>query len=239
MEETIAIGTLSVHLTRKRIRNINLRIRPDGTVHVSAPLKTPRSTIMAFVESRRAWIEKSQDKVARQSSVMAVSCKDGDTLWLWGREHTVRILPTHQSGGRAKTSFECREGELLAYVRERDMGDDEESAARRCHALDLWLRMQLSERITALLPHCEEVVGRRASAIRIKAMRSRWGSCNTKTGAISIAVRLVHFDPRCLEMVLYHELCHLIEPNHGARFHALMDGFCPDWHERNALLGGR
>jgi predicted metal-dependent hydrolase len=101
------------------------------------------------------------------------------------------------------------------------------------------LKEQLSERIEALLPHCEEVVGRNASAIRIKAMKSRWGSCNTKTGTVSIALRLVHFDPRCLEMVLYHELCHLIEPNHGPRFHALMDVFCPDWRDRNKLLGGR
>lgn len=239
MEETIVIGTLSVHLTRKRIRNINLRIRPDGTVHVSAPTRVPRSTIVTFVESKRSWIEENLAKVSRQSSIMVVSCLEGDSLWLWGQHRMVRIVPNRQTGQSAKTTFECLGDELFVHVRERDAGNDEQAVARRNRALEHWLKEQLSERIAALLPHCEEVVGRHASAIRIKAIRSRWGSCNTKTGTVSIALRLVHFDPRCLEMVLYHELCHLIEPNHGARFHALMDAFCPDWHERNALLAGR
>lgn len=239
MEETIVIGTLSVHLTRKRIRNINLRIRPDGTVHVSAPTRTPRSTIVAFVEGKRLWIEENLAKVSRRSSVMAVSCLEGDSLWLWGQCRTVKIVPNQQAGRSAKTTFECLGDELVVHALERDAGNDEQTVTRRNRALEFWLREQLSEQIAALLPHCEEVVGRNASAIRIKAMKSRWGSCNTKTGVISIALRLVHFEPRCLEMVLYHELCHLIEPNHGARFHALMDAFCPDWHERNALLAGR
>lgn len=239
MEETIDIGTLSVHLARKRVRNINLRIRPDGSIHVSAPLRTPLSTIRAFVESRRDWITKSQARVAEQSAVMAVSCTDGQALWLWGKRLTVRVRQTHQTGRRTKTTFECQGDDLLAWVCERDLGDDEQSVSRRNRALELWLRARLSEQIGALLPHCEEVVGRQASAIRIKAMRSRWGSCNTKTGVVSIALRLVHFDSHCLEMVLYHELCHLLEPHHGARFHALMDAFCPDWRERNAILAGR
>ncbi len=239
MVETITIGTISVRLTRKRVRNINLRIHPDGSVHVSAPFRTPLPTIASFIESKRNWIEANQAKLAQQSSVMSVSCEDGETLHLWGKPHTIRIIWTEQAGKSSGATFECVGDELRVQVRDREGDTADEARTRRDRALDRWLRKQLLEQIGGLLPHCEEVVGRHASTIRIKSMRSRWGSCNTKTGAISIAVRLVHFDPHCLEMVLYHELCHLIEPNHGERFHALMDSFCPDWRERSSLLAGR
>ena len=51
--------------------------------------------------------------------------------------------------------------------------------------------------------------------------------------------QLVHYDQRCLAYVLTHELCHLHEPSHNARFHALMDRFYPDWRTVRALLNGR
>ena len=62
-------------------------------------------------------------------------------------------------------------------------------------------------------------------------MTSRWGSCNVSTARITLSTHLVHHDPRCLTYVIIHELCHLYEPSHNERFHALMDGFCPDWRE--------
>ena len=59
-------------------------------------------------------------------------------------------------------------------------------------------------------------------------MKTRWGSCTPSTGAIRINARLAAYPPECLEFVVAHELVHLLEPNHNARFHALLDEFCPD-----------
>lgn len=58
-------------------------------------------------------------------------------------------------------------------------------------------------------------------------MKTRWGSCTPKTGAIRINARLAAYPPECLEFVVAHELVHLLEPSHNARFHALLDEFCP------------
>ena len=58
-------------------------------------------------------------------------------------------------------------------------------------------------------------------------MKTRWGSCTPKTGAIRINARLAAYPSECLEFVVAHELVHLLEPSHNARFHTLLDEFCP------------
>ena len=72
----------------------------------------------------------------------------------------------------------------------------------------------------------------KAGKIAYRNMTSRWGSCQPSTGRICINVRLALYPPECLEYVVVHELCHLLERGHGPRFHALMDTFMPDWKER-------
>ncbi|MFR6467952.1 MAG: SprT-like domain-containing protein [Lachnospiraceae bacterium] len=67
-------------------------------------------------------------------------------------------------------------------------------------------------------------------------MKTRWGSCTVQTGKIRLNFSLARKPEACLEYVLVHELCHLLEPSHNARFHGLMDKFLPDWRERKLLL---
>ena len=81
-------------------------------------------------------------------------------------------------------------------------------------------------------------MGVHVGKLAYRNMTSRWGSCQTKTGRICINVRLAAYPPQCLEYVVVHELCHLLEPGHGPRFWALVDGFLPTWREAKALLKG-
>lgn len=90
--------------------------------------------------------------------------------------------------------------------------------------------------VPALIEAWEPIMGVKAGKIAYRNMTSRWGSCQPATGRICINVRLALYPPECLEYVVVHELCHLLERGHGPRFHALMDTFMPDWKERRAKL---
>ena len=79
-------------------------------------------------------------------------------------------------------------------------------------------------------------MGVKAGKLAYRNMTSRWGSCQPATGRICINVRLALYPPECLEYVVVHELCHLLERGHGPRFHQLMDTFMPDWKQRRAKL---
>lgn len=90
----------------------------------------------------------------------------------------------------------------------------------------------------ALIERWAPVMGVVPGKVAYRNMVSRWGSCNVKTGRICINVQLAAHPPECLEYVVVHELCHLLEASHGPRFKALMDSFLPDWRAREAKLRG-
>ena len=90
--------------------------------------------------------------------------------------------------------------------------------------------------VPALIAAWEPIMGVKAGKLAYRNMTSRWGSCQPSTGRICINVRLALYPPECLEYVVVHELCHLLERGHGPKFHQLMDAFMPDWKQRRAKL---
>lgn len=90
--------------------------------------------------------------------------------------------------------------------------------------------------VPALVAAWEPIMGVKAGQLAYRNMTSRWGSCQPSTGRICINVRLALYPSECLEYVVVHELCHLLERGHGPRFHQLMDRFMPDWKQRRDKL---
>ena len=90
--------------------------------------------------------------------------------------------------------------------------------------------------VPALIAAWEPIMGVKAGSLAYRNMTSRWGSCQPSTGRICINVRLALYPPECLEYVVVHELCHLLERGHGPRFYQLMDHFMPDWKQRRDKL---
>ena len=96
-------------------------------------------------------------------------------------------------------------------------------------------KAEATERIGALVePMIErysKVMGVSPTSVRYKPMISRWGMCNVKERSICYSTYLLLLPDWCIEHVVVHELCHLLEPSHNARFHALMDKYYPQWKE--------
>ena len=104
------------------------------------------------------------------------------------------------------------------------------------HQLPLTTRaqkMEAAERVRKLVePMIERyagVMGVSPSSVSYKPMISRWGVCNVKVRSICYSTYLLLLPDWCVEHVVVHELCHLLEPSHNARFHALMDKYYPHW----------
>ena len=101
---------------------------------------------------------------------------------------------------------------------------------------DKELSALLRERIGLRLPVMESLCGISCKSISIRRMKTRWGSCTPKTGAIRINLDLIHYPDSCLDYILLHELLHIRVPNHGPKFRALMTKYMPDWKERRKML---
>ena len=90
---------------------------------------------------------------------------------------------------------------------------------------------RLNALVEPMVARYSETMNVRPSAIRYRPMISRWGVCNVKTKTICFSTYLLLLPDSSVEHVVVHELCHLLEPSHNARFHALMDRYYPRWKE--------
>lgn len=217
-------GTM-VDVTWKDIRSLRLRVLPpDGRLAVSAPHHVPLETVRQFLDANREWTARHSQRV-RMNAPVVLPLVDGGRVKVWGWWQELRVSPSGRAVGR------LGEDGVVHLA-----GPDDESLRR---ALDGVYRAELQEAVPRLLGAWEPRIGRTASRITLRRMTTRWGSCNTRTGAITLNLALAEHPVEALESVLVHELVHLWERGHGPRFQRLMDEVLPDWRERRAALNER
>lgn len=100
---------------------------------------------------------------------------------------------------------------------------------------ELW-RRELGARLPEVVERMEAATGLSARGWQLRDMSTRWGSCTPATGRIRINIRLAAYPPACLDYVVAHELTHLAEPSHNARFHRLLARAFADEGAARALL---
>ena len=109
-------------------------------------------------------------------------------------------------------------------------------AAKRRALVDEWYREQLKQAVPPLLARGQPRLGVRVERVFVQRMKTRWGSCNHKARTIRLNTELAKKPAACLEYIVVHELVHLLEPTHNARFVALMDRFMPRWQFHRQVL---
>lgn len=171
---------MNITVTYKRTRAIRMRVVSNGDLHVSAPLRTPKSEIDRFISENEEWIKK-----ARQKQLAA-------------------------SQKRAN------------FYGQLDLSSQEKrnAAAQKLDAI-----------IHPLLEKHTRQMGVSPTLITYQPTISRWGSCNKRTREIRFSLYSLLLPEWCVEHIVVHELAHLIEANHGPKFHALMDRYFPLWKE--------
>lgn len=96
----------------------------------------------------------------------------------------------------------------------------------------------LLEQVKELSEKWEPIIGVHCTGWQIRDMKTLWGSCSTKSGRIRMNLQLAKKTKECIEYIVVHELCHLLEPSHNKRFYGFMNEFLPDWQERKRILNG-
>ncbi len=83
--------------------------------------------------------------------------------------------------------------------------------------------------------HYSEIMGLSHGEIRISGAKTRWGSCNLR-GNINFTYRLIFVPEEAIDYVVVHELAHLKEMNHSAKFWSIVEQIMPDYRERRNKL---
>jgi predicted metal-dependent hydrolase len=177
------------------------------------------------VVSKLSWIKQQRATFRQQERETPRELLNGESHFLWGRRC---LLAVEERNG--VPSVEVRPGRIHLRVRPRT-----NEAGRRA-ILDEWYRAQVKTALPGLLTKWQSLIRVKPRRLFVRRMRTKWGSSNPAAGSIRLNTDLAKKPRACLEYIVVHELVHLREPTHNARFVALMDRLLPTWrHQRKAL----
>ena len=202
----------------KRVRNNE---RSNKGARACAPVPSPSDEI-AVVDGIEAHIVRKRVK-----NVNLRIARDGS--------HVDVSAPSWVSDSEVEAFIRSKSAWIASHMAQAAQTPMARAAQATPEEVAAW-REAVSACVPALVAAWEPIMGVKAGKLAYRNMTSRWGSCQPATGRICINARLALYPPECLEYVVVHELCHLLERGHGPRFHQLMDAFMPDWKQRRAKL---
>lgn len=203
-----------------RARRVSVRIDPTrGIAIATAPSKRQLKRAAQFAAERIGWIAEELAALPQRAVLLPHTL-----IPLRGVMHEL-IYEKGRGGGRIEAA-EDGAPRLVAPAPDPDLFEARVKRFLKGEAL-----RDLTERVGA---HCA-ALGVRAQKIQVKETRSRWGSCSTD-GALSFSWRVILAPPFVLDYLAAHEVAHLREMNHSARFWAQVAKLCPDWKAGRAWL---
>ncbi|MBR1590627.1 MAG: M48 family metallopeptidase [Acidaminococcaceae bacterium] len=237
--ETYRLGEIEYLLQYKRIRRMYLRFKmPEAKPFVTAPFSTPLSEVEQFITVNLEWIRKQQRRQEQLALQPVRRYVSGETVYVWGAAYELLVLTDAEMArqlcgleaaallqrGRAFVRTENRKL-ILACPAAFD-------AVQREECLDQWLKRQVEAFLPVVFQGCGSIVGKRETSWYVRKMKTRWGTCNIRTGRICINLTLGRLPPEFLSYIVTHELTHLWEKGHGEKFRERMDLYYPQWKER-------
>lgn len=209
-----------VEVVRKDIKNLHVGVYPpSGRVRVAAPLRLDDEAVRLAVISRLKWIRRQQAGFEQQDRQSEREFVTGESHYFEGWRYRLDVI-------------ECEGRPTIRLLNNTTMelcvrpGADRDAREAVLHQ---WYRRQLCDQLPGLLASWERKVGVTVDDVRIKKMKTLWGSCTVEAKRIWINLELAKKPSSCLEYILVHEMVHLIERNHNDRFRDLMDRLMPQW----------
>ena len=221
MVEQITLGGVTVDVVFKDIKNVHLSVYPPtGRVRVSAPRRMSLETIRAFASTKMAWIKKHQSKQIAQERETPREYLERESHYLWGKRYLLHVVRTENDLG---VSVDHRSITLRLRP---DWGLE-----RRQEVLEEWYRRLLKVEAAASVRRWEPLLGVRVNQVFVQRMRTKWGSAQPLRRNIRLNTELARKPKECLDYIVLHEMIHLLVPNHGPQFIALMDRHMPQWKQ--------
>lgn len=210
--------------------SIRVHVHPNGQVQVDAPQGTGLPAIKAAVQRRARWILKHLNDIEERTRyVQPRQWVSGESMLYLGRRYMLKII---QAPEQRKVTCKLIRGQLR--VQGKELSPDRiQKAVRewyRDRARDVFQRRL--DLIVESLPWTTK-----APEWRMMEMQTQWGSCSPK-GTVLLNPHLIKASARAIDYVVLHELCHLVEHNHGTNFYGLLDRFMPEWRSVKEKLDG-
>lgn len=216
-------------IERKDVKNVNLNIKHDMTVQVSANEKVPLSFIYDFVKSKGSWILKNVKQFEdvlphKQSKREYVS---GESFKYLGKQYRLRVELSMEEKVKYFRGF--------IYLQTQNPAN----FSKKEKLMDAWYKEKAFKifgeslnKVSALM----KKYGVEKPKLEIRVMKARWGSAQIDNNTILINTELIKAPKYCIDYVILHELIHFKYNNHSENFYNMLFTLMPDWEKRKKIL---
>ena len=222
MQKVISVDDLIVTIKyRRKMKNIYLKVEKNADVVVSAPPRTPNYIIKKLVQENIDEIKLRRTNILKNGHTFK-NYVTGEKHYVFGKELTLEV----RLGDKNKVTLSNDK----LYLSVKDKYQDREQIVTR------ELRKVVYNKCLEFLNKYEKLMNVYVEQLRIKKMKTRWGTCNIEAKRIWINYELVKYPVECLEHTIVHELTHLLETNHTPRFYTLLGKYYPNYRENDKLI---
>ena len=222
MQRVITVDDLIVTIKyRRKMKNIYLKVEKNADVVVSAPPRTPNYIIKKLVQENVDEIKLRRNNILKNGHTVK-NYVTGEKHYVFGKELTLEV----RLGDKNKVTLSNDK----LYLSVKDKYQDREQIVTRK------LRKVVYNKCLEFLNKYEKLMNVHVEQLRIKKMKTRWGTCNIEAKRIWINYELVKYPVECLEHTIVHELTHLLETNHTPRFYTLLGKYYPNYRENDKLI---
>ena len=196
---------VAVTIYAMKRKSLRLGVNAKGEVEVKIPLRCPKNELLSFLSQHTAWLEQRLEQFEINQKVLR------EKMQYLGNDYHFK-----------QSAQKSRKPVLIENICYYPQSWNEENLLAKIEA---WQREQAKEIFQQLVdqwwPHFSQGALISRPILRVKKMRSRWGSLSSK-GYINLNLKLVEMNPDIIEMVVVHELCHSHYFDHSANFYRLM-----------------
>ena len=212
-----------VKIVRKDVKNITLKVRPNGEAILTTPKAASDEHIKFIMQKRAKWIAKKRTFFASFKTPQKEYVSGEDFKYL-GRSYRLKVMQSKEE--RVK----LQRGYLELFVK------DKSDLERKENLVHEWYNEKATLYFFNILQEFNKIVKQDIKSVKIRQMKTRWGSCNPYKSYINLNIELIKKPRACIEYVVFHELVHLLHPDHSKKFYDYLTLYMPDWQKRKEIL---
>ncbi|WP_297938231.1 SprT family zinc-dependent metalloprotease [uncultured Campylobacter sp.] len=212
-----------VKIIKKDVKNITLKVRPNGEAILTAPNSANDEHIKFIMQKRAQWIAQKRAFFASFKMPQKEYVSGEDFRYL-GRSYRLKVVQSKEE------CVKLQRGYLELFVK------DKSDLKRKENLIYEWYYEKATLYFFNILQEFNKIVKQDIKSIRIRQMKTRWGSCNSYKSYINLNIELIKKPKSCIEYVVFHELAHLHYPDHSKKFYDYLSLYMPDWQKRKEIL---
>lgn len=219
-----SIITHNVKIIKKDIKNITLKVKPTCDVVLTVPLKTDDKHIEYILKKRNEWISNKIDFFKSNNKIENKEYVSGESFKYLGKSYRIKVIESNAE------EVKLLRGYIQIFIKNKM------DLKKKKKLLSDWYIKRAENYFERIVENYLHIVKKEVKSIKIRQMKTRWGSCNPSKNYINLNTELIKKSKSSIEYVIFHELAHLVHPNHSKEFYKYLNTYMPDWKKRKEKL---